>query len=157
MLIRSAAPTDRGSVEEALTASRAFSDDELRVALELFDEGSSGGYWLFVAEIDTRVQGYVCLGQAALTQSSWYLYWICVHPCAQHHGVGRALQRHAETVVRAHGGRRLVLETSGRRDYDRARQFYQMAGYGQVGRIQDFYRDGDDCVIYVKPLVTNET
>jgi ribosomal protein S18 acetylase RimI-like enzyme len=103
--------------------------------------------------IEGQVRGYVCLGRTPLTVSTWHLYWICVHPAAQGRGVGRALQSHAEGFVRAEGGERLVLETSGRTDYGRARGFYRRAGYQEVGRIKDFYRRGDDCVLFCKPLV----
>lgn len=152
IVVRPLTSDDRDAVEEALARCGAFSDEEVAVALELFDAGLSAGYWLFGAEVNHRVRGYVCLGKAALTQSSWYVYWMCVHPDAQRLGLGRALQRHAEDFVRSQGGRRLVLETSGRPDYDRARRFYARAGYERAGLLQDFYRRGDDCVIYVKPL-----
>jgi ribosomal protein S18 acetylase RimI-like enzyme len=70
----------------------------------------------------------------------------------QRQGVGGMLQRQVEASARAGGGRRLVLETSGRADYDAARRFYERVGYVQTGFIADFYRPGDDCVIYVKTL-----
>jgi ribosomal protein S18 acetylase RimI-like enzyme len=151
-VIREVVPEDREAIEEALTACGAFSAEEIGVALELVDAGAPGGYTLFGAEIEGRVRGYVCLAQASLTQSSWYLYWICVHPAAQGQGVGRALQARSEEFVRLQGGRRLVLETSGRPDYGTARRFYENAGYKQVGLIPDFYRPGDDCAIYSKLL-----
>jgi GNAT superfamily N-acetyltransferase len=110
-VIRELVPEDREAIEEALTECGAFSEEEIRVALELFDAGAPGGYTLFGAEIEGRVLGYVCLAQASLTQSSWYLYWICVHPAAQGKGVGRALQAKSEEFVRSQGCRRLVLET----------------------------------------------
>jgi ribosomal protein S18 acetylase RimI-like enzyme len=156
-VIRAARPDDRKAIEDALTASAAFSGEEIRVALELFDEGAVAGYYLFVVEADGAVGGYVCVGPVTLTQSSWYLYWICVHPRAQGRGCGRRLQQHAEDFVRSQGGQRLVLETSGRPDYDRARRFYQQSGYERAGFIRDFYRPGDDCIVYVKRLDTTAT
>ena len=151
-VIRELQPEDRAAVEEMLTRCGAFNDQEIRVALELFDAGLDAGYSLFGMEEAGKVQGYVCLGKASLTQSTWYIYWICVHPSAQHQGVGRALQVHSEQFVRSQGGLRMVLETSGRLDYERARIFYQNAGYARVGHIRDFYKPGDDCLIYVKEL-----
>lgn len=153
-LIRPLVAEDRPDVEDALVSCAAFNEEEVAVALELFDAGQPGGYWLFGAQTDGRIHGYVCLAKAPLTRSTWYLYWICVHANAQGRGVGSALQRHGEAFVRSHGGERLVLETSGRPDYQRARQFYERAGYRLVGRIEDFYRPGDDCVIYAMPLAS---
>lgn len=149
-------PFDREAVQEALGACGAFSQEEIGVALELFDAGLAGDYVLFGAERDGRLRGYVCLGKASLTAASWYLYWMCVHPAAQRLGVGGALQLQAEAFVRSRGGERIVLETSGRPDYGPARRFYEKAGYLPVGRIPDFYRPGDDCLIYSKTVDRSE-
>ena len=140
-----------------LEASGAFSEEEVRVALELMDAASAGGldgdYPSFAAEVDGVTRGYVCAGKTPLTRGTWHLYWICVHPAAQSMGVGRALQAYVEAFVRSRGGERLVLETSGRAGYARTRRFYELQGYRAVGRINDFYKPEDDCVIYCKSLV----
>src|SRR5262245_61656712 len=107
---------------------------------------------MLVAEVAGRVCGYVCVGKTLLTRATWHLYWICVHPAAQGKGVGQALQTRAEAFVCSRGGERLVLETSGTSRYARARDFYENAGYTVVGRIPDFYRTDDDCVLYCKAL-----
>jgi ribosomal protein S18 acetylase RimI-like enzyme len=154
--VRELGPGDRLQVRDALLACGAFTEEEVRVALEVLDAGLSGGldgdYPLFAAEVQGRVRGYVCVGKTPLTQGTWHLYWICVHPIAQGRGIGRALQAHAEAFVRARGGERLVLETSASPGYARARGFYDGAGYTVVGRIPDFYRPGDDCILYCKAL-----
>lgn len=154
IVVRPARADDRPAVADALGSCAAFNAEEVTVALELFDEGIAvpDSYTLLSAEVDACVQGYVCLGQAPLTQSTWYLYWVCVHRAAQGHGVGRALQRASEEAVRKRHGARLVLETSARPDYHRARRFYASAGYQRAGLIQDFYKPGDDCLILVKTL-----
>ena len=152
MIVRPPAPGDRGAVAEALAACGAFSRDEIRVALEMFDSALAGDYSLVGIETEGVLRGYACFGPAALTASSWYLYWICVHPAVQRTGIGRALQQGVEQRVRDMGGTRLVLETSGRHDYAGSRRFYERAGFVVRGCIPDFYRPGDDCVIYCKNL-----
>jgi ribosomal protein S18 acetylase RimI-like enzyme len=81
-----------------------------------------------------------------LTAASWYLYWMCVRPVAQRLGLAQALQPGGSVrpITRRRADR---SETSGRSDYGRARRFYEQAGYLPVGRIPDFYRTGDDCLI----------
>lgn len=154
--IREPHPSDRETIAEMLRACGAFTDEEVRVALELFDEGlnagAAGDYPLFAAERDGTVRGYVCVGKTPLTRGTWHEYWICVHPAAQRQGVGRALQAHAENFVRSRGGERLVLETSGRSAYARTRRFYRQSGYRVVGRIGDFYAPGDGCIVFCKVL-----
>jgi ribosomal protein S18 acetylase RimI-like enzyme len=150
--VRHPAASDRHSVSEALTECGAFTDDEIRVAIEMFDLGLAGDYSLLGIETEGVLRAYACFGKASLTERSWYLYWICVHPAVQGTGIGRALQRTVEEVVRQQGGDRLVLETSGRADYDRSRRFYTRAGFTVQGCIPDFYKPGDDCIIYCKIL-----
>jgi ribosomal protein S18 acetylase RimI-like enzyme len=154
--LRPFAAHDRDAAEATLIACGAFTDEEVSVALEVIDvgvqQGIDGDYPLFVAVEEGRVRGYICVGKTPLTRGTWHLYWICVHPAAQAHGVGRALQQHAESFVRSRGGERLVLETSTTPVYERARRFYSQMGYVVVGRIADFYKPGDDCAIYCKVI-----
>lgn len=152
MTVRRLQPADTPAVRDMLVASGAFNDTEVRVAIDMVEAGLTGDYVLPAVELDGILRGYACIGQAALTLSSWYLYWICVHPDAQGRGAGRLLQAHIEELVRQAGGTRLVLETSGRSDYERTRRFYRHAGFLEAGRIPDFYKPGDDCVIYCKVL-----
>jgi ribosomal protein S18 acetylase RimI-like enzyme len=154
--IRELRPTDRETIRAMLQACGAFTDEEVRVAIEVLDDGLAGGpdgdYPLFAAELDGHVRGYVCVGKTPLTRGTWHEYWICVHPAAQRRGIGQALQVHAENFVRSRHGERLVLETSGRSAYARTRRFYRQCGYRVVGRISDFYAPGDDCVVFCKTL-----
>ena len=148
--IRAMVPEDREPIRRALTACGAFSEEEVRVALDMVDAGLHGEYTLLVVDVAGDVCGYACVGRAPLTQCSWYVYWICVHPETQGIGLGRALQARVEEFIRESGGLRLVLETSGRAAYQRTRRFYEDAGFATVGRIPDFYGPDDDCVVYSK-------
>jgi len=152
MLIRALVPGDRPVIAEMLGHCGAFSPEEIRVALEVFDEGAASagpdGYALFGADQRGHLQGYVCVGHVPLTASTWDLYWICVHPEAQRRGVARALMAHAEAHAAAHGGGRIVAQVSGRPNNAAVRRFYQAMGYELVGRIHDYFKDGDDGVFY---------
>lgn len=152
MIARTPVAADREAALEALDRCGAFTAEEVRVAIEMFDDGLAGDYSLVGVDIDGSLRGYACIGKAWLTQGSWYVYWICVHPAFQGRGVAQRLQRTAEDLVRGSGGERLVLETSSRDLYGRSRRFYAHAGYEVQGRIADFYQRGDDCIIYVKTL-----
>jgi ribosomal protein S18 acetylase RimI-like enzyme len=152
LLLRSARPADRPAAEEALRACGAFNAVEVAAALDLFDFAMNGEYSLLAADEDGRLRGYACFGEASLTASSWYLYWLCVHPDAAGRGVGRALVAAVEDAVRSRGGNRLVVEARGRPDQEQTRRFYEKNGFVASGRIPDFYRPGDDCLIYWKPI-----
>lgn len=152
MIARSPTAADREAALDALQRCGAFTDEEVRVAIEMFDDGLTGDYTLVGVDVDGVLRGYACIGKAWLTLGSWYVYWICVHPDFQHSGAGQSLQRSAEQWVREGGGDRLVLETSSRAEYARSRTFYTRAGFVECGRIAGFYKAGDDCIIYCKTL-----
>jgi len=44
------------------------------------------------------------------------------------------------------------VETSQKDAYDPARRFYERCGYPEHARFADFYRPGDDLVVYYKRL-----
>lgn len=158
MRTRSLRAADRGPLTEILRATGAFTEEEVEVALELIDLGlddpPSRDYLFLVAasDDDERVLGYVCWGPVPLTDAVYDLYWIAVDPRAQGGGVGRRLMAAAEEAVAAAGGRMLLVETAGKPSYAATRAFYERIGYREVARIPDFYRVGDDKVIYWKTL-----
>jgi len=156
LIIRELVSQDLDAVREMLKDCGAFSSEEVSVALELLNAGLSSGlegdYPLLAAELDGRVSGYACIGRTPMTQSTWHLYWLCVHPHAQRRGVARTLQAYMEKFIAMRGGERIVAETGGRADYEPARRFYEGAGYRSAGRIGDYYKLGDDCVFYCKVL-----
>jgi ribosomal protein S18 acetylase RimI-like enzyme len=155
MIVRPMRLDDRAAVSAMLQTCGVFTPDEIAIALMLIDEGLSvsDDYFLYIAEELRNVLGYVCVGKTPLTESTWHLYWICVDPSSQRKGVGKLLQLKIEEFVRSERGQRIVLETSSQNIYDRPREFYRHAGYEIVGQIRDFYKTGDDCIIFCKKLL----
>lgn len=152
VIVRAPVAADRAALLEALERCGAFSALEVEIAIGMIDEALAGDYSVVGVEVDGVLRGYTLLGRATLTERSWYLYWICVHPAYERRGLAQALQRAAEDLVQAAGGDKIVLETSGRSGYARSRAFYERAGFAETGRIRDFYAAGDDCIIYCKTL-----
>ena len=154
--IRPLRQTDRGPLETLLVETGVFSWEEIGIALELIDiiltRPGQQDYIAWSHETAGVVDGYYCLGPTPATSGTFDLYWIAVAPSHQGKGVGRALNTHAENLVRSMGGRLLIAETSSRSDYKATRQFYANAGYRELARIQDYYKVGDDLVVYGKYL-----
>jgi D-alanine-D-alanine ligase len=147
---------DRDPVLAFLAATGFFRPDERVIAQEVLDEalakGPGGHYQSFVAELDGRAAGWVCVGPTPCTVGTFDIYWIGVDPAVQGRGVGKALMRHAEDLIARRGGRMAVVETSGRAIYDSTRRFYLALDYHEAARVTDFYAPGDDKVIYTKRL-----
>ncbi|HKW09150.1 MAG TPA: GNAT family N-acetyltransferase [Gemmatimonadaceae bacterium] len=142
--------THRGRLREILDATAVFRQDEVDIALELFDD--DGDYEFLGGFDDDDLVAYACFGATPGTDRTFDLYWIAVHPVAQRHGGGSRLLSEVEQRLVDRGARLLVVETSSRPEYDATRRFYLARGYQEVARMRDFYAIGDDRVIYTKSL-----
>ncbi len=158
VLRHSVTSTDRDAVRRIVTATGFFRPDEVDIAVELVDErlskGERSGYEFVFAEVDDGVAGYACYGPIGCTIGSFDLYWIAVDPAQQGRGLGRLLIAEVERRIAAAGGRTVYAETSGRRDYEPTRTFYQRCGYHVASVLPDFYDIGDDKVTFSKPCGT---
>lgn len=154
MLLRPLTAADRAPLEAVLRATGNFLDEEVDVALELIDYGIKGSqdYRFLVAADGDRVLGYACWGPTPMTDRTFDLYWIAVDPRRQGGGVGRALMAAVEQRLTAEGARLLLVETASKESYAATRAFYERIGYLEVARTPDFYRDGDDRVVYARRL-----
>jgi ribosomal protein S18 acetylase RimI-like enzyme len=152
-------PLEKGDVaplERILNANApVFNAVEVKTAVELLQNGVAvtpgpETYRFLVAEDEGRVLGYALYGRTPLTQGTWDLYWLATDPQAHGKGVGSKLLRGVEDTARTEGGRLVIVETSSRADYARARRFYERAGYKKSAVLEDFYKDGDDKIIYTR-------
>ena len=101
-------------------------------------------------EVEGEVAGYACFGPTPLTEGVWDLYWIAVDPAIQSRGLGRQLVAAIEEAVQHGGGRMILVETASKAAYKPTRAFYRRTSYVEVARIPNFYRVGDDKVIFIK-------
>ena len=151
--LRPLSAADRRRIEEITRAVRVFRDDEVPVALEVFDGAVAGSpdYLALGAVLDERLVGWICWGPTPCTLGTYDLYWMAVDPALQGSGIGAALLREMEGRL-AGSARLIVVETAGRPDYRPTRAFYEARGYRKAAIIPDFYAPGDDQVVYVKAL-----
>ena len=171
-------PAQREPLIDLLRATDSFREEEIGVAIELFDDAcadaersgtggelpsgaaaDAGGSYRFLGlfgppspQAPTGLLGYACFGATSGTEGTYDLYWIAVHPSAQGLGGGRLLLQEVEKRVAAAEGRMIVVETSSRSDYEGTRRFYDRSGYREGARVQDFYAPNDDRVIYTRQL-----
>ena len=159
--VRSLVSADRPRIEEMVVSSGKFNEPEIATALELVDEslekGEEGsGYIFAVLEVQeenaTVVRGYACYGPTPLTQGVYDLYWIVVDPADQGKGFGRFLIEYVERDALRRGGRMLLIETSSQETYGPTIRFYERTGYELAARVKNFYRIGDDKLVFSKEL-----
>lgn len=154
-MITTAAEADKAQITDITARAGVFSQEEIDSVPVMFDEyleyGTEGdGYHFLVYREGDQVLGYAIFGYRDLTDGVYDLYWIAVDPDARRKGVGRALISACEQAVRELGGHILIAETSGTAEYAPTREFYAGMGYENEATIRDFYKPGDDLMIYTK-------
>jgi ribosomal protein S18 acetylase RimI-like enzyme len=152
--VRPIRPGDREPILQLVRSTGFFSDEEVAIAAELVDvvlqRPEQKDYLICTCEEEGTVLGYYCIGPTPATASTYDLYWIAVRPDVQGRGVGTILNRHAEELVKSRGGRLMIAETSSQPRYEGTRAFYLNRGYSELARIRDYYRAGDDLIVYGK-------
>ena len=154
------AAADRSGVFRILENAGNFTPEEVATALELIDEwlelGEHSGYLTYVLEtLDenaSEVLGYVSFGPTPLTESTYDIYWIAVDKSKHRGGVGKRLMKFTEEEIARRGGKLLLIETSSQETYGGTIQFYERTGYELVGKIPEYYKPGDDKLIFAKKL-----
>jgi ribosomal protein S18 acetylase RimI-like enzyme len=115
-------------------------------------EEAAAGHRCFTYEQNGQIIGFVYYAPAAMTDRTWYLWWIVVSKQVQAKGLGTQLLKEAEDGARMANGRLLMVETSGLPSYELTRRFYLKHGYEQAAVLKDYYADGHDMVVYRKRL-----
>jgi ribosomal protein S18 acetylase RimI-like enzyme len=152
-------PSDRAQLIDILSQGAGFRAAEVACAIELLDAAldpadDDAGYEARVALGDDseRVLGYACFGATPMTEAAYDLYWLVVAENARGQGIGGALAAAVERELKERGARVVRVETSSLEGQGGARRFYEKAGYRISGAIADFYRDGDDLLVFAKVL-----
>ena len=149
--LRPLQPSDRRRVEEMTRGVGLFREDEIPVAMEVFDAtaAASDTYEGVGVDQDGVLVGWASWGPVPCTLGTFDLYWIVVDPVR--HGLGAGSLMVDEMERRVAGRARLIcVETAGRTDYAATRGFYERRGYRAVAAIPDYYAPGDDQVTFVK-------
>jgi len=154
-MIRRMEARDKGAVLGLVRATGFFTPAEVDVAEELMDvylgKPDQKDYDVVVVEGEGGAPaGYMTWGPTPLAEGAYDLYWMAVAPSEQGKGRGKELVRWLEGEVDGRHGRVIIIETSSQPKYHGTRQFYIDLGYKEVARVPDFYRAGDDRVIYAK-------
>jgi GNAT superfamily N-acetyltransferase len=153
--VRPLSKSDRTRVTEILRSTGNFRDEEIEVALELFDESFGDEDYVVVgawANEREPLYGFACYGPSMSTDRTYDLYWIAVDKSAQGTGCGSVLLKEVERRLEALHARMLVIETSSRSDYTATRGFYLDRGYVEAARVREFYAPSDDRIILTKRL-----
>jgi ribosomal protein S18 acetylase RimI-like enzyme len=151
MTVRAITRDDLPAVKSVVDACGLFPSEMLDgMTAAYFGGNAAGEIWLTADEDGLQAVAY-CAPER-LTDGTWNVLLVAVHPDRQGQGIGTRLMRHLERVLSERGERVLLVETSGLPEFDAARAFYRGLGYDEEARIRDFYQAGDDKIVFRKGL-----
>ena len=158
-MIRPTTPDDTAALIALADATGIFRSNELEELSEMLADYFGGNidsdhFW--ITDDDNGPVGIAYYAPEPMTDGTWNLYLIAVRPDRQGQGRGTTLLRYVEQTLTARGERVLLVETSGLASFERTRAFYRKCGYDEEARIRDFYKAGDDKIVYRKALVAQE-
>jgi len=132
-----------------------FQPQELEVLgdmLNAYFQGALGEDHCWIVDDDDGLMGVAYYAPEKFADGVWNLYLIGIHPDRQGEGRGTTLLRYVENSLALRGERILIIETSGLGSFERTRAFYRKNGYDEEARIREFYRAGEDKIVFRKVL-----
>lgn len=153
-MIRATLPSDTDDLCRLAAGTNVFYDHEIDTLHEVLDDYHAGepGHAAITLLDGDAVAGFAYFAEVPMTDRTWELWWIVVDANKQGRGFGKLLMNHVEDIIRKLMGRLLLIETSSLPRYEPTRRFYMKLAYVEAARIPDFYRDGDDKVVYWRKL-----
>ncbi|MEM6963822.1 MAG: N-acetyltransferase [Bacteroidota bacterium] len=151
-IIRAVRKEDVPHLKDVLDSIELFPSDMLDGMISnYFDDPKTEEIWFTATEDDRPLSIGFCAPEQ-LTEGTYNLYAIGVKSDLQGQGVGEKMMAYLEAQLSATGQRILIVETSGTDELALTRKFYEKLGYHKEAVIRDFWKDGDDKVIYWKKL-----
>lgn len=157
-MIRPTTPDDMASILALAVASGLFPPDATEEIADLLASslrGDLGPDHVWVTDDDDGPVGVAYFAPERMTEGTWNLSMIAVHPERQRRGRGTALVRQVEESLTARGARLLLVETSGLASFERTQAFYRKCGFEEEARIREFYKSGEDKIVFRKALAAN--
>lgn len=155
-MFRPTMPEDTPALLKLTEDTGFFSTQDIDILREVLDDYPTAAkdeeHLCVTAETAGRPVGFGYCAPIAMSDRTWYLWWIVVDKMTQKSGLGTRLLKHVEEMIRAADGRVLFLETSSLPLYEPTRRFYVKNGYEIAAVLKDYYADGHDMVVFRKRL-----
>ena len=149
--VRAITPQDLPALKAVIKTNDLFPSQMLdEMMSDYFNNSDSKDIW-FTYEQDEPVAIAYCAPEK-MTEGTWNLYLIAVHPEHQGKGYGTSMMNYIERLLADRGERILLVETSGLDSFKKTRSFYRHCGYEEEARIREFYQTGEDKIVFRKSL-----
>ncbi len=150
--IRPVTTADVDDLKLVLDSCELFPSEYLdEMISDYFNNAETEDHWFtFLIDEKPVAIGY-CIPEK-LTEGTYNLLAIGVSQNAQRKGVASAMMEYIEQQLKQNNGRLLLVETSSDDAQMAARKLYQKIGYKQVAVIDDFWKEGEDKIVFLKQL-----
>ena len=150
--IRMVTKSDISDLKKVLDSIDLFPSEMLDdMITDYLNNPNTQEIWFTAVENNKPISIGFCAPEK-LTEGTYNLYAIGVRNDVQGKGVGRKMMTFIENYLRENGHRILIVDTSGTDDFKMTRKFYQNLNYNQEAVIRDFWKEGDDKVIFWKKI-----
>jgi len=150
--IRPVTTTDIDGLKKVADSSGLFPSEFLdEMISDYFNNPETQDNWFtYIEKAEPVAIGY-CVPEK-LTDGTYNLLAIGVSQDLQRSGIASQMMTYVEQLLIQKGGRILIVETSSDDAQIGARNFYKKIGYTQAAIIKDFWKDGEDKIIFWKKL-----
>jgi ribosomal protein S18 acetylase RimI-like enzyme len=150
--IRAVLKDDIDQLKRVIDSSELFPSEYLEEMMsDYFNNPGSEDRWFTCIDKDSPIAIGYCVPEK-LTDGTFNLLAIGVMKEWQGKGIAVKMMDFIEQLLRQNGGRILIVETSSDEAQTAARNFYHKMGYTQEAVIRDFWKEGEDKIVFWKKL-----
>ena len=150
--IRPVTKTDIDGLKQVVDSSELFPSEYLdEMISDYFNNPDTQDIWFTYIVNNKQVAIGYCVPEK-FTDGTYNLLAIGVSQDTQRKGIASQMMNYIEQRLKQNDGRILIVETSSDDAQIGARIFYKKIGYAQEAVIKDFWKDGEDKIVFFKKL-----
>ena len=150
--IRAVLKTDFAELKNVVDSSELFPSEYLdEMISDYFDNPETKDIWFTYIDNNKQVAIGYCVPEK-FTDGTYNLLAIGVSQDIQRKGIASQMMNYIEQRLKQNDGRILIVETSSDNAQIGARNFYKKIGYIQAAVIKDFWKEGEDKIVFWKKL-----
>lgn len=150
--IRTVTTSDINGLKNVADSSGLFPSDYLdEMISDYFNNPATQDIWFTCIDDNKPVAIGYCVPEK-FAEGTYNLLAIGVSVDSQRKGIASEMMKYIEHLLKHKNGRILIVETSSDDAQIGARNFYPKIGYTQVGVLKDFWKDGEDKIVFWKKL-----
>lgn len=150
--IRPVVKSDINDLKIVVDSSELFPSEYLdEMTSDYFNNPETQDIWFTCIDNDKPVAIGYCVPEK-LTDGTYNVLAIGVNKDFQRQGIAREMMNYIEQFLQKSDGRILIVETSTDDAQIGARVFYENIGYKNIATIKDFWKDGEDKIVFWKRI-----